>query len=470
MSSNLVGGQSVKSQEGLVGRIRSYNEIVEFLNSRRQVDHNELTIQRMHKLDEIFDNISSKLDVILVGGSNGKSSTINFSSKLLREEGFRVGTAYSSHFLTYNERISIDSQNINNKQFSEITNEVINAVEQHKIDATTFEIATIASLLFFEKEKVDVALFEVAIGGLFDATNIMNPKISAITRVVEDSVDILGSDIDKITKDVVGIAKKGSWFISAEQSKIRLQKMKDFAEEKEAKWVMPIRKLATLPYIFEQLYGKSASLAERITQIYVEDVIGKFSPFLRGNLLATTRGQRGRPTLEAKREAELNPIKTLKSFWSEEFNLLRGRFEILDKEKPTILLDNAKNIEALENLFLGIRLLHYQRPINGLALIIGLKDFVQAGNVAKHIRYLFKRVGGQVFFVPIKGDANYLSTDNLVEAAKDLGVKAKACKTFEEAFSSAAKIVDERQGLLCISGHPSLISQYWKEKDIKKFS
>jgi hypothetical protein len=246
--------------------------------------------------------------------------------------------------------------------------------------------------------------------------------------------------------------------------------MKDWIDEKGAKWAMPIRKLASLPYIFEQLYGRSASLAERITQIYVEEIKKKFSPFLRGNLLATQKGQRGRPSLEAKRQAELNPIKTLKSFWNEEFELLRGRFELLDKEKPTILLDTGHNIDALTNVFLGIRLLHYQRPLKGLALIMGISTQIQSSDVIKLIRYLFKKITGQVYFIPLAGVANYYDPEELAATAKDLNFKAKSCNSFEEAFELAKKNVDERAGVVAICGNQSLVSEYWKLKGIKKFN
>jgi hypothetical protein len=265
------------------------------------------------------------------------------------------------------------------------------------------------------------------------------------------------------------IAKAGSWFISAEQSKIRLQKMRAFAEERGVKWAMPIRKLATLPYIYEQLYGRIASLGERIAQIYVEDVKGKFSPFLRGNLLATQKGQRGRPTLEAKRFAELNPIKTLKMFWAEKFDLLKGRFELLDKEKPSILLDNAGNLDAYANLFLGIRLLHYQKPLEGFALIIGFGKVVNALEAIKLIRYLLKKVTGQIFFVPLPGNVLSHDPQDLAVMAKELNVKATACSSFAEAFEKAKGVVDERNGLVAIAGSNDLVAEYWKQRGIKKF-
>ncbi len=449
-------------------KVRSYNEVIEFLDAAHPAEYNENVLRRMKMLDQHLGNVSAKIDTILVAGTNGKSSTIHFAAKLLKEEGFKVGAAYSTHLLTYNERLLIDFQLVSSKALTDIVNEVINVSEAHDIKATAHEIMTMAALMHFATEKVDVALLEVGYGGKFDPANICNPKVAAVSRVAEDQKGLLGQDLDKVAFEMLEIAKAGSWFISAEQSKIRLQKMRTFAEERGVKWAMPIRKLATLPYIYEQLYGRTASLGERIAQIYVEDIKGKFSPFLRGNLLATQKGQRGRPTLEAKRFAELNPIKTLKMFWAEQFDLLKGRFELLDKEKPSILLDNAGNLDALANLFLGIRLLHYQKPLDGFALVIGFSKVVNALEAIKLVRYLLKKVTGQIFFVPLPGIPSHDPQD-LAIMAKELNVKARACTSFVDAFTQAKAAVDERNGLVAIAGSNDLVAEYWKQRGIKKF-
>ena len=453
-----------------VAKAGSYNDIVEHLNSLVANEYSQESLTRMKQLDKLFNNASSKLDIILVGGTNGKSSSIHFAAKLLKEEGFKVGAAYSTHLLNYTERVVTDFQAIASKSFADITNEVITAAQSNNIKATTYEIVLMSSILHFVQEKVNVALIEVSYGGKLDAATVFKPKIAALTRIAYDQRGLLDEDLDKAAFEMLEIAKTGSWFISAEQSKLRLQKMKSWIENNGSKWAMPIRKLAALPYIFEQLYGRIASLGERIAQIYVEDVKGKFSPFLRGNLLATQKGQRGRPTLEAKRHAELNPIKTLKGFWAEQFDLLKGRFELLDKEKPTILLDNAANLDAATNLFLGVRLLHYQKPLKGLAIILGFSKATNAMEAIKLIRYLLKKVSGQVFFVPLTKSDSLQSHDvnDLATIAKELNVKAKACTSFSQAFEQAKAIVDERDGLVVVTGSNGIINEYWKHRGIKK--
>lgn len=446
---------------------RSYSEVVALLDALKLYDYSEQAVQRMQKLDQVCGSPSSKLDIVLVGGTNGKSSTMHFASKLLKEEGYKTGIVYSKSTLTYNERINIETEDISNKAFAEFVEEVIDIAEENKIQATSYEVIMMASLKYFLTEDIKVVLIEVYSGGRLDAAVAFKPVIAAVTRIAEDQYNLLDKDLDQAAFEMLAIAKKGCWFVSAEQSKLRLQKMKTWIDERDIKWAMPIRKLASLPYMYEQLFGRSASLGERIAQIYVEDIQGKFSPFLRGNLLATQKGQRGRPTLEAKRQSELNPIKTLKMFWNDQFSLLKGRFELLDKEKPSILLDNAENIDALENFFLGVRLLHYQKSLKGLAVIIGISESVNLTEVLKLIRYLTKKVGGEIFFVPLQGKPCH-SVQTLVTEAKELNIKAKGFTSFNEAFEQAKTVVDERDGLVIVTGSLSLITEYWKNRGMKK--
>ena len=448
-------------------KIRNYGQIVQLLDSLRPFDYTPDVLKRMKKLDLLLNNVSTKKDMILVGGATGKSLSMHFAVKLLKDEGFNAAVVYSSHFLNYNERFILDNQQISNKDFTDAVNIVLDVAIDNAIDATAFEILTMASLVYYSNQNIDLILLEVGVGGRYDATNFCNPIISAVTRVALNNTELLGSDLDLVTQDMIEIARPGGWFISAEQSKLRLQKMKQMVEAKGAKWSMPIRKLATLPYIYEQLYGRTVSLGERIAQIYIENIKQKFSPLLRGNLLATQKGQRGRPTLQAKRNAEINPIKTLKNFWASQFDLLKGRFEILDKEKPTILLDCASNLDAFENLFLGIRLLHYQKPLKDFALIIGIDKGVDEIALLKLVRYFTKKISGYVFFVPLLNGQNS-DLNELEQKAKALDIKAKAYNSFDPAFQAAKAVVDPRDGLLCITGSTEIISQYWQNRGMKK--
>lgn len=448
-------------------KTRTLNECFVFLDNLRSVAYEQSAIDRVKALCTGLGHPEKKLDIILVGGSNNKNTTILLSSKLLIEEENRVGTIYSNHILTYHERIFINNEAVSNKALNDFLNLAIDVALKNNILATAFEILLTAGLAMFADAGINVAIIETGIGGRLDATAALDAIICGITKVTPKDTDLLGQNLDNAAYEIMAVAKPGCWVSSAEQSKLRLQKMKKFSEDNKMQWSMPIRKLSSLPYIYEQLYGKEASLAERIVQIYVENVKGKFSPFLRGNLLATQKGQRGRPTLEAKRNSEINPLKTIKMFWADNFELRRGVFEILEKEKPTILLDEATDEDGLGNLFLGLRLLHYKNPISSVSLIIGLPEEVDPETFLKLSRYLFKKVPGEMFLVPLtKQPAHNL--EKIHSLAKIINVKTTITKNIEEAFAEAKKITNDRTGIVCISGN-ELIGNYWKQvREVKK--
>jgi len=304
--------------------------------------------------------------------------------------------------------------------------------------------------------------------------SICKPKVVAVTRVVSDKTLPDDQVPQEKLNAMLSVVNAESHVVSADQSKLHLQTMIDATKEKGATWAMPIRKLAQLSYPFEQLHGRCAALAERIADIYINTFANMETLVINKSLIAKQKGQRGRPTLEAKRQAELNPKKTIEQFWKETENNLPGRFQLLDKEKPSILLDNANNLDAFSNLLLGIRLLHYQRPLKGLTVIVGCNNpDLDILEFLKLLRYFFKKTSGQVVVCPVNSAAYEKGlpswdVEKVTNDIKNMKIKARACKNFTEAFDIAQKSVDERHGLVVVTGSSSLISEYWQLKGIKK--
>lgn len=459
----------------LSGKQRTYTEVVEFLDKHWAPIYNEQTIERMKSLDKSLGFLSQKVPTILVAGSNGKSITAYFTAQLLRTEGLKVGTFYAPHILTYNERIAINNETIANKNFNEIANEVINAADTLSLKASSQELLVMTALSYFAQQQVDVAIMEVDQGGQFNPVTICNPKVVTITRVTPVDTTVNAEKLDAYIRDIAAIVKKDAHVIAGDQIKAHLSLMEELTEAAGGHWAMPIRKLAALGYPFEQIHGRCAALAERAAQIFVENS-SRNATVVADSLLTKPKGQRGRPTLEEKRRIELNPKKTIEQFWKETVNELPSRFQVLDKEKPTILLDNARNLDAFKNLLLGIRLLHYQRPLKGLAIIIGAnQNALHNEEFLKLIRYFFKKTTGQLFICPLvnplpgSGETASWDVDQVTNDLKGMKVKARACKSFDEAFDAAKKSIDERNGLLVITGSQTIINNYWQAKGIKKF-
>jgi dihydrofolate synthase/folylpolyglutamate synthase len=464
------------SQKGIVpGGQKSYSEIIEFLDAHWTPQRTDKDLAAIKELDKALGYPSKHVPSILIGGTNGKGLTINFAATLLKEEGFKVGAFYSPHILTYNERIAFDNEAISNKTFTEIANEVLSAAQTNNIKADSLDILCMIALVYFKNNNVDVALLEMSLGNSCEPLSICSPKILAITRITDESATSLDqAAMHAIIKDMIGLIKSGTYVISADQSKTNLQHMLDETKRLGGIWSMPIRKLAALSYPFEQLHGRCAALAERICQIFIDNYIKQNSLVLENSLLAKQHGQRGRPTLEAKRQAELNPKKTIDQFWKETTTSLPAHFQVLDKEKPSILLDNASNVDAIKNLLLGIRLLHYQRPLKGLTFIFGCdKNTINIEEFTRLLRYFSKKNSANIIFCPINNTIPDVHTDSwdveqITNDVKSLKIKARSAQSFEEAFDAAKKSVDERHGLVVITGSQSIVAQYWHHKGIKK--
>lgn len=456
-----------------INRQRNYSEIVEFLDQHWKVSTKD-QLARIKKLDAALGNQAQKLKAIAVTGTNGKSITIHLSSKLLKEEGLKVGTLYAPHILTYNERLAIDEEAIANKEFTEIANEVLNAAESLDITPNSFELLAMMAIIHFVKNKVDVALLETGRTDCIELFNVCKPVIVAVTRAIDEKITDETQAPTELIKEMLSIVNSGAHVISADQSKLNLQLMQDIAKVKNAVWAMPIRKLAPLAYPFEQLHGRCAALAERIVYIYVNTFANRGAIVVNDTLLTKQKGQRGRPTLEAKRQAELNPKKTVDQFWRETSSSLSGRFQLLDKEKPSLLLDNASNLDAITNNLLGVRLLHYQRPLKGLTVILGCNNNeLNIEGLSRALRYFFKKTSGQVIVCPVAGmpsdrGAQSWDIEKVTNDLKGMKIKARACTSFKEAFEIAQKSVDERHGLVLITGSSAIINEYWNYKGIKK--
>lgn len=459
------------TKKGVVtGKQRSYGELIEFLDKHWTTAKNDPQLTRAKKLDQAFDTISKKVKTVLITGTNGKSLTIDFTTQLLKEEGLTVGTYTSPHILTYNERITLNNESIPNKAFVEITNEVINTAETIGATPNSYEILTLVSLLYFHRNNVDVALMEVRDMHQYNTATLCYPSITAVTRVVCDDMD----KNEEVLNEILSTVKKGTFVVSGDQSKAHLQTMATKTEAVKGIWAMPIRKLSPLRYPHEQLHGRCAALAERIASIFINDVLKKESLPGAETLLMKQKGQRGRPTLEAKRQSELNPKRTIEQFWKETITTLPGHFQLLEREKPSLLLDTADNLDSFKNLLLGVRLLYYQRPLKGLTLILANNNpDLDMPEFMKALRYFFKKTSGQVIVCPVTtivGERGSTSWDveKVTNNIKSMKVKATAASSFKEAFELAKKSVDERNGLVVIAGSTSIVNEYWHHKGIKK--
>ena len=143
--------------------------------------------------------------VIVVGGTNGKGSTVAFVEAIARAHGWKVGAYTSPHLLRYNERVRIDGVEAGDADLVagfEAVDEV-----RGDLQLTYFEYGTLCALWLFGRARLDLAVLEVGLGGRLDAVNIVDADASIITTVDLDHQDWLGHDIEAIGFEKAGIAR-----------------------------------------------------------------------------------------------------------------------------------------------------------------------------------------------------------------------------------------------------------------------
>ncbi|TDY47830.1 dihydrofolate synthase/folylpolyglutamate synthase [Alicyclobacillus sacchari] len=151
-----------------------------------------------------------------VAGTNGKGSVCQMLATLLTASGRRTGLYTSPGLGGFNGRMSIDGEPISEGALAEYATRVRSATESQMQDPLTeFEILTIISLLYFRDAGVEAVVWETGLGGRYDATNVVQPVVTAITNVTYDHVEILGPTIVDIASDKAGIIKPGIPVVTA---------------------------------------------------------------------------------------------------------------------------------------------------------------------------------------------------------------------------------------------------------------
>jgi len=181
----------------------------------------EPTLDRIAALVDILGSPQLTYPTIHVGGTNGKTTTSRMIDSLLFEMGLRTGRFTSPHLESYLERIAINGESIDPKalifSFNDISAylDLMDAKFEHPI--SFFEAMTALAFVAFAEHPIDVGVIEVGMGGLWDATNVVNADVSVIMPIGLDHTEYLGETLTEIAQTKAGIIKEGGFVVLAQQ-------------------------------------------------------------------------------------------------------------------------------------------------------------------------------------------------------------------------------------------------------------
>ncbi|GAA2175780.1 folylpolyglutamate synthase/dihydrofolate synthase family protein [Arthrobacter parietis] len=213
------------------------------LLSRAPENKMEPRMAPLFRAMEILGEPNRAVPIIHITGTNGKTSTARMIEGLLRAHDLRTGRYTSPHLARVTERISIDGEPVSDETFVRVWDEIRPYLEMvdAELDAagdprlTYFECVTILAFAVFADEPVDVAVIEVGLGGITDATNVGDGAVAVVTPISLDHTELLGDTPGDIALEKAGIIKPGGFLVSAAQpadaAQVLLEKARDTGVE-----------------------------------------------------------------------------------------------------------------------------------------------------------------------------------------------------------------------------------------------
>lgn len=234
------GGKVEKVDPELAAR---YAQVVEEILARTPEHMPEPTLHRVARVMELMGDPQRAFPMIHLTGTNGKTSTTRIIERILREMGLRTGRFTSPHLHDMRERIALDGEPIGIEAFLAAYDDVMPFVEMvdaesmadedesRRVRMTYFEVVVCLGYAAFADAPVDVAVVEVGLGGVWDATSVADGVVSVVTPIAIDHTRLLGSTIEEIASEKAGIIKPGSISIVGVQEDEAMSILVDRAEE-----------------------------------------------------------------------------------------------------------------------------------------------------------------------------------------------------------------------------------------------
>ena len=376
---------------------------------------------------------------IHIAGTNGKGAVAALCESVLRAAGYPVARYTSPHLVRVNERFLINGEPADDAALASAAQEVetaVRAVESaQQIEATFFECLTAVAFVLFRRAGVKLAVLETGLGGRLDATNVVTPLVSVVTRIGLDHCDWLGDTVEKIAGEKAGIIKPGRPVVCAAMPDEARAVIAHAAAQRQSHFV-DAAEAVSVTVTKSELSGQTLKIAtqDRALPPVRLPLAGAFQA---ENVCTAVA------TLEAMTDCGLTIpdaayVRGLESVcWP-------GRFQLASKD-PSVIVDGAHNPEGARALRQALKSCKVKAPIGLVAGFCGDKDALE------HVRSLapvVKRAWGVA--VP---NPRSLTADQTVGVMRMAGIdNATACANLKEALDQSRAWARTSDGVVVVCG------------------
>ena len=394
-----------------------------------------------------LDNPERRFRSIHVAGTNGKGSTSHMLASVYQAAGYRVGLYTSPHLKSFTERIRINGQPIPDADVAQFVTDQQVVIES--IEPSFFEVTVAMAFAYFARERVDLAIVEVGLGGRLDSTNVITPMVSVITNIGWDHTDLLGDTLALIAGEKAGIIKPGVPVVVGETQPETRDVFRAVAEAEKS----PIQ-FADAHFAVENkgLRAGYRDVAVRVSgsapheaDVYSLDLTGDYQ--LKNLLPVLATVAQLQPVLPVSTPALQTGLSTVT-----ESTGLKGRFQWL-QQHPVVIADTAHNQPGISALLASIGSLAYRQ----LHVVMG---FVQDKDVVAVLRLL---PTDALYYLCTFDSPRAMPVEKLQLAVIEAGLMPNSAsfRLFREVNSGleAALSVAKPDDLLVVTGSTYLVAE-----------
>ncbi|WP_417886517.1 bifunctional folylpolyglutamate synthase/dihydrofolate synthase [Zunongwangia sp.] len=346
---------------------------------------------------------------IHVAGTNGKGSSSHMLASVLQEASYKTGLYTSPHLKDYRERIRINGDYIEEAAVIEFIQENITFFEEEKL--SFFEMSVGMAFWYFAKQKVDIAVIEVGMGGRLDSTNIITPEICLITNIGKDHTQFLGNTLPEIASEKAGIIKPNVPIVVSETHKETLPVFEAVAKQNKA----------------ELIIADKLDLPDLKT-----DLAGNYQFKNKKGVVAVLKQleKAGWQISDSQISEGLQHVKANTN--------LRGRWDIL-QNRPKVICDTAHNTDGLQYILQQLK----TETFTNLHIVIGVVKDKDLDEVLP----LFPKNATYYFCKP--DVPRGLSEDILQEKASQFQLIGNVYSSVNEAYKAAISVALETDLVFC---------------------
>jgi dihydrofolate synthase/folylpolyglutamate synthase len=359
------------------------------------------------------------LKCIHVAGTNGKGSTSHLLASVLQEAGYKVGLYTSPHLMDYRERIKINGKEISKEFVCEFINSNKAFFEDNQL--SFFEMTVGLAFKYFKKEKTNINIIEVGMGGRLDSTNILNPLISVITNIGLDHTQFLGNTLEAIAFEKAGIIKNTVPIIIGEYTN-------------ETKNVFLYKAKETNSEIF--------FASDLIKETYQSELLGDYQTHNKKTVLQTIK------VLQSQNEFKVSEENIKNGFQKIIKNTgLLGRWQQLN-ETPKVICDTAHNSHGLKIVLNQIQ----NEKFGQLHIVLGVVNDKDLNEILP----LFPKNAKYYFCKP--NIPRGLNAEILQKKAAEFKLNGKVFNSVSNAYQQALKSSSEKD-FIYIGGSTFVVAE-----------